>query len=112
MMKLNRKLFSKCLFGSLLFLSLFFSCDTPFGGKWEYKFINSTQYSISITLNNEYYTSSDSTYASSSSLYLYSNSSKTVYVKSGSVDFQWTASSYNSKIFSTVDGSTVTFKER
>jgi hypothetical protein len=112
-MKLNRKLFSKYIFGSLLFLSLFFSCDTPFGGKWEYEFTNTTQHTINVTLDEEYFFSSDST-ASSSSFYLYSNSSQTVYVESDSVDFQWTASNQNdnSKIFSTVDGSTVTFKER
>lgn len=99
----------------LVFAFLLNACDTPLTG-WEYTFINQTQYTIRISISEKYRLSKDSNAVEESGdFYLYSRSSKTLYgVDSGSVDFQWTASSEsdNRYIYSVISGSEVTFKER
>jgi hypothetical protein len=96
---------------SISILSFLVSCDTPLDGKWEYEFINKTRFLISIVLNEEYYDSESSdAYSRGSSFTLYSNSNKTIYVESGSLDFQW--DSDGSRIYTSVSGSKVTFEER
>jgi hypothetical protein len=98
---------------SIFILSLLVSCDTPWGGKWEYEFINKTQFSISITLNEVYYANESSDASSQgSSFTLYSNSNQTIYVQSGSLDFQWHSNSAGIYIYTSVSGSKVTFEER
>jgi hypothetical protein len=96
---------------SIFILSLLVSCETPErsppGGEWEYVFINKTQSSISITLDKQY--------DYSSSFVLYSDSSKTIHIESSSLGFQWDYdyNNANSKgIYTSVNGSKVTFEER
>jgi hypothetical protein len=104
--------------GALILLAFSFllnACNMPLSG-WEYQFINQTKYGINITINEKYKLSQDkNAIEQSGSFSLYSHESKTLYgVKSGSVDFQWTASTWsnNQYIYSIPGGSKVTFKER
>jgi hypothetical protein len=104
------------IFLLLLFIAiatLFNACIKLLSGYWEYEFANESGYYITITLNQEY-TSSKAGEPHSSTIYLYSGSSETVYVKDDSVDFSWTASSVsnNRYIYTVADGSKVTFKAR
>jgi hypothetical protein len=93
------------LFAALVFFS---ACETPFGGYWEDAFNNETSYTITVTLDKAYKTSTGDSEINTS-LYLYSNSSETVYVKSDSVDFSWTArnAEKNRDIYPEKDGSKV-----
>jgi hypothetical protein len=99
---------------SALALAVFFSaCDTPPGGFWEYGFVNNTPYSITVYLDEEFYNTQEEevTYTQFS---LSSNNSKIVYVKSGSVGFEWSAGSAanNHAVAPETKGSKVTFKAR
>jgi hypothetical protein len=97
----------------LFFISFFISCDTPWGEYWEYTFENQTQYSITVSLNKSYRSQKEGS-DTSGPFQVGSNSSKKVYVKAGSVDFEWDsyASNYNRYIYPVTGGSRVTFKER
>jgi hypothetical protein len=94
-------------------LVLFAACDTPPGGYWEYEFENAANSSITVSLNKAYKLSSEQDAPEwDTDLVIYSKASKTVYIDSDSVEFQWLASSNNLKIYPETDGSKVTFKER
>jgi hypothetical protein len=102
-------------------LFLFCGCDMPSGGYWEYTFENQTQYTIQVSLNEGYKLvrevpkeNGESSPVYTAPLQIYNKSSKTVYIRSGSVDFEWTASSpgNNRSIYPVNTGSKVTFKER
>jgi hypothetical protein len=100
--------------GFLAALVFFSACKTPFGGYWEYEFDNETSHSITISLNEAYKTSKEGSEIDTP-LNLYSNASETVYVKSDSLGFRWTAGNYSSanrNIYPEKSGSKVTFKER
>jgi hypothetical protein len=108
-----------CIAGVLAALVFFTACDTPLGGYWEYEFNNETSYTITVTLDESYKTSTDDDTEVNTAFNLYtkssySKSSRTVYVKSGSVGFEWTAnnSNNNRNIYPEKNGSKVTFKER
>jgi hypothetical protein len=97
--------------GLLVPLVFFTACKTPFGGYWEYEFSNETSYYITVSLNESYKTSTKESSERNTSLYLYYDSSETVYVKSGSLGFEWDSGA-NRNIYPEKNGSKVTFKER
>jgi hypothetical protein len=106
------------LLGILSALGLcFFSCK-PLGG-WEYHFVNETDYTIRISLAEQY--TIDKTKdldrpaeKLDSEILLHSKTSKTVYVEEASAHFSWTAESAfsgNLYINAVTDGSTVTIRQ-
>jgi hypothetical protein len=103
-----------CMAGVLALVVVFTACDTPFGGYWEYEFSNQTQYSITVSLDKSYKTSTEQEAETDTDLRVSSKSSQTVYVKSGTLGFEWTSSysNNNRNVFPEKDGSKVTFKER
>jgi hypothetical protein len=120
-MKRNIKSFLTCTLGGLLLLSLFAACDISDMQKyWNYEFNNATRYSIRIELNETYYkkvknADDENEYiAQGKSFSIDRNSSKTVIVDSDDVYFEWDTLSpaNNTKIYTDVDGSKVTFRER
>jgi hypothetical protein len=103
--------------GVLAALVFFTACDMPSGGYWEYAFRNETSCTITVTLDRSYKTSTKEGTETDSGLLLYSKSSRTVYVKNGSVGFEWTAdypTDYQKYfyMYPETDGSKVTFKEQ
>jgi hypothetical protein len=89
----------------------FISCDSPWGEQWEYTFENQTQYYITISLNKSYRYQKEGS-DESRPFQVGSNASKKVYVKAGSVDFEWDSYNSNRYIYPVTGGSKVTFKER
>jgi len=90
------------------------ACDEE--KKVPYTFENKSSYSITVTLDSNYYTSSDSDAVESltKQVSIYSKSSVEIFVDSTSVDFSWSSSNetQNAKIYCIVDGGTATFKDR
>jgi hypothetical protein len=117
---MKKKLHWGFIFCFLISQLVLFACpiDKPRNDQWKYKFTNQTDYSLAITLSVEYSTTEkkdgNKPSYSNETLYLSSNSSATIYIESGAVDFSWTASpvSNNRYIDTVVNGSTVTFKAR
>ncbi|MDR2258610.1 MAG: hypothetical protein LBE14_05620 [Treponema sp.] len=113
--KMTKVFFIMCISIFFVFSACDASWEETWGPDYEYKFDNQTQYSITVTLNKNYKLSKEGG-EESRELNLSSKSSRTVYIKSDSVDFKWAASYYNSSysryIYPVTDGSKVTFKER
>jgi hypothetical protein len=87
--------------------------EREIGGYYNYEFDNQTGYTISVTMNQPYKISKNST-ERNNALSINARSKTMVYVLQDSLDFQWTTSSgsNNSKIYSETIGAKVTFKER
>jgi len=104
----------RLLFAGVVSALLCSSCGMKFGS-YQYEFDNQTQYSIYVTVDEEYKLSTDeNALEHTGQFYLYANTTQILYsVSSDGLDFQWTASYWsNNRYIYTVEGSKVTFKER